>query len=163
MLTWHLYPKAGWRMVAGSDEERRWRGWPRAVQREGTDITCGACVSVREEREGESGQWCNIEGKAYSIEYAKGAWATWAGEGCSGLRRGASRREANWSGSQGKIQMELIFECQMNLEFGKTLKNFTRGLRRNLDTRIFPKFFWASQGFLENKICHNMICILSPN
>jgi hypothetical protein len=41
---------------------------------------------------------------------------------------------------------------QMNLEFGKTLTNFTRRFRKNLGMRIFPKFFYASQGFLENKI-----------
>jgi hypothetical protein len=29
----------------------------------------------------------------------------------------------------------------MNLEFGRTLRNFTRRFRRNLDMRIFPKFF----------------------
>jgi hypothetical protein len=32
---------------------------------------------------------------------------------------------------------KLIFEFQINLEFGRTLKNFTRRFRRNLDTRIF--------------------------
>jgi hypothetical protein len=40
----------------------------------------------------------------------------------------------------GEGSMELIFEFQMNLEFGKTLRNFTRRFRRNLDMRIFPKF-----------------------
>jgi hypothetical protein len=29
----------------------------------------------------------------------------------------------------------------MNLDFGTTLRNFTRRFRRNLDMRIFPKFF----------------------
>jgi hypothetical protein len=52
--------------------------------------------------------------------------------------------------------MEIDFEFQMNLDFGKTLMNFTRRFRRNLDMRIFLKFFKASQGFLENKICHAM-------
>jgi hypothetical protein len=37
--------------------------------------------------------------------------------------------------------MEINFEFQMNLDFGKTLRKFTRRFRRNLDTRIFPKFF----------------------
>jgi hypothetical protein len=32
---------------------------------------------------------------------------------------------------------KLIFEFQMNLEFGRTLRNFTRRFRRNLDMRIF--------------------------
>jgi hypothetical protein len=62
---------------------------------------------------------------------------------------------AGWAGSQGKIQMELTFEFQMNLEFGETLNNFMRRFRFNLDMKIFPKFFYASQGFLENKIWHH--------
>jgi hypothetical protein len=36
---------------------------------------------------------------------------------------------------------KLIFELHMNLEFGRTLRNFTRRFRRNLDRRIFAKFF----------------------
>jgi hypothetical protein len=44
----------------------------------------------------------------------------------------------------------------MKFEFGKTLENSTRTCRRNLGRRIFPKFFLASKGFLENKICHAM-------
>jgi hypothetical protein len=43
--------------------------------------------------------------------------------------------------SQEKIQMELVFEFQMNLEFCKTLRNFIRRFRRNLDFSFFPKFF----------------------
>jgi hypothetical protein len=42
----------------------------------------------------------------------------------------------------------------MNLDFGKTLRISIRRFRRNLDMRIFPKFFYASQGLLENKIFH---------
>jgi hypothetical protein len=37
--------------------------------------------------------------------------------------------------------MEIDFVFQMNLDFGKTLMNFTRRFRRNLDLRIFHKFF----------------------
>jgi hypothetical protein len=55
-----------------------------------------------------------------------------------------------------KNQNGFIFEFKYISEFGKTLKNFTRRFRRNLDTRIFPKFILASQGFLENTICHAM-------
>jgi hypothetical protein len=36
------------------------------------------------------------------------------------------------------------------------LRISTRRFRKNLDTRIFPKFFWASQVFLENTMCHAM-------
>jgi hypothetical protein len=43
-------------------------GWCRG---KGTDLTCGPRVSVREEREGESGGRHNPEGKAHSTKYAK--------------------------------------------------------------------------------------------
>jgi hypothetical protein len=43
------------------------------------------------------------------------------------------------------------------------LRNFTRRFRRNLDMKIFPKFFYVSQGILENIIFHAMLCDLSPN
>jgi hypothetical protein len=36
---------------------------------------------------------------------------------------------------------DLIFEIQLNLDFGKILENSTKRSRRNLDVRIFPKFF----------------------
>jgi hypothetical protein len=29
--------------------------------------------------------------------------------------------------------------------------------------RIFPKFFYALQGFWKNKICHAMLCNLRQN
>jgi hypothetical protein len=37
--------------------------------------------------------------------------------------------------------MEIDFEFLKNIDFGKTLRNFIRRFRRNLDMRIFPKFF----------------------
>jgi hypothetical protein len=40
-----------------------------------------------------------------------------------------------------KFKWKLIYEFQGFLEFGKTLGKFTWGLRGNLHTRIFPKFF----------------------
>jgi hypothetical protein len=39
--------------------------------------------------------------------------------------------------SNGKI----IFGFQLSLDFGKTLRNYTMRFKRNLDMRIFPKFF----------------------
>jgi hypothetical protein len=42
----------------------------------------------------------------------------------------------------------------MNLNFCKIWKKSSRRFKRNLDMRIFPKFLYDSQGFLENKICH---------
>jgi hypothetical protein len=39
-----------------------------------------------------------------------------------------------------KSKWKFDFEFQMNLDFGKDLRNFTMRFRRNLDMRIFPKF-----------------------
>jgi hypothetical protein len=48
-----------------------------------------------------------------------------------------------WAGSQDNIQRIkiLILKFQMNWDFGRTLRNFTRRFRRNLDTGILPKLF----------------------
>jgi hypothetical protein len=43
-----------------------------------------------------------------------------------------SRRDSYWN---------LIFQFSMVLEFGKSLRNYARKFRRNLDLGIFPKFF----------------------
>jgi hypothetical protein len=48
----------------------------------------------------------------------------------------------------------LIFKFQVNLDFGKTLRFSTRRFRMNLDEGIFPQFLYASQGLIENTICH---------
>jgi hypothetical protein len=40
-----------------------------------------------------------------------------------------------------KFRRDLIFEIQMNLDFGKTLRISIRRFRRNLGMGIFPKFF----------------------
>jgi hypothetical protein len=42
-----------------------------------------------------------------------------------------------------------IVNFQMNLNFSKTLRNFTTRFQRNLDMKIFPKFFKASQAFFK--------------
>jgi hypothetical protein len=59
--------------------------------------------------------------------------------------------------------MVFNFELKLDLEFGKALEICTRRFRRNLDMGIFPKMFYAPQGFLENEICHAMICNLRQN
>jgi hypothetical protein len=48
---------------------------------------------------------------------------------CSGEARPDPRR---------KFRRDLIFEIQMNLDFGKTLRSSTRRFRRTLDKGIFP-------------------------
>jgi hypothetical protein len=55
----------------------------------------------------------------------------WAGTGRAGLVGLDPREDSN---------EKLIFEFQLNLDFGKTLRNFTRRFRRNREMRIFPKF-----------------------
>jgi hypothetical protein len=39
-----------------------------------------------------------------------------------------------------KSKWKFDFKFQMNLDFGKNVRNFTKRFRRNLDMRIFPKF-----------------------
>jgi hypothetical protein len=79
--------------------------------------------------------------------------------GCQsgGLWGGLGRLGVSWTGCAGprrELKWKFDIEFQMNLNFEWTLRNFAMRFRRNLDVRIFPKFFYASQGFLENKICH---------
>jgi hypothetical protein len=47
----------------------------------------------------------------------------------------------------GHNSKEILFEFQLILEFGRTLKNSTRRFIRNLDTGIFPKIFYAIPNF----------------
>jgi hypothetical protein len=64
-------------VVQGGREQRGegQRGRARAVLGKGMDLTSVVCVSVRVEREGESGKMRNLAEKVYSEECAKGAWA----------------------------------------------------------------------------------------
>jgi hypothetical protein len=48
---------------------------------------------------------------------------------------------AGWAGPMIEFKWKFDFEFQMNSEFGRTLRNFTRRFKMNLDMRIFPKFF----------------------
>jgi hypothetical protein len=47
-----------------------------------------------------------------------------------------------------------------NLDFCQTLEICTGRFRRNFDIGILPKILYASQGFLENEICHAVLCNL---
>jgi hypothetical protein len=64
--------------------------------------------------------------------------------------------EAGWVGLKRDFKWKTDFEIQLNSDFGKTLRNSIRRFRRNLDMRIFPEFFLASQGFFEITIYHAM-------
>jgi hypothetical protein len=59
-----------------------------------------------------------------------------------GVKRAGSS-EAGLAGldPRRKFRRDLIFEIQINLDFGKTLRNSTRRFRRNLDMGNFPNFF----------------------
>jgi hypothetical protein len=48
---------------------------------------------------------------------------------------------ASWAGPRRRFKWGLIFEFQGFWNLGKTLGNFTKRFRRNLDMRSFPKFF----------------------
>jgi hypothetical protein len=61
------------------------------------------------------------------------AWVCWVG--CAGPRR--------------EIKWKIDFEFQMNLDFGRTLRNFTRRFRRNLDMKIFLNSFWLVKDLLK--------------
>jgi hypothetical protein len=74
-------------------------------------------------------------------EYAKASQASWAEWGGSGLLGGAGWHGRAGTVPRGDFKWKLIFEFQINLDFGKTLRISTRRFRRNLDVRIFPKFF----------------------
>jgi hypothetical protein len=48
---------------------------------------------------------------------------------------------AGWAGLRRDFKWKIDFEIQLNPDFGKALRNSTRGFKRNLDMRIFSKFF----------------------
>jgi hypothetical protein len=126
------------------------------VGREKKGLTCGAHMFVTGEEKRRLGGTRKPEGKMPFSECAKAFWANWAKRGGGGLRGKAVRLGRAGPVPREGFKMEIDFEFQMNLNFGKTLMNFTRRFRRNLDMRIFPKFFYASHEFLENKICNAM-------
>jgi hypothetical protein len=84
------------------------------------------------------------ERKAPFSECAKAFRDGWAKRGGDDLRgevgqHGASR--ADWGRPRREFKWKFDFEIQMNLEFGKTLRNLIGRFRRNLDMKIFPKYF----------------------
>jgi hypothetical protein len=91
----------------------------------------GPDVSDRKERR----RCCPLMRETYS-EGTKGAWAYQAGWARRGLGRGSGLVRASLVGWARPRR----FEFQMNLDFGRTFRNFTRRFRRNLDMRMFPKF-----------------------
>jgi hypothetical protein len=97
-------------------------------------------MSVTGEEKRQLGGTCKPKGKTPFGECTK-AFRDWAVRGGGDLRGKVGR--LGWVGPFPRegFKMEIDFEFQMNLDFGKTLRNFTRRFRRNMDMRIFPKFF----------------------
>jgi hypothetical protein len=83
---------------------------------------------------------CKLEGKT---PLANTPWLL----GPNGLSMNSSAGMAKRAGAgearpdhRRKFRWDLIFEIQMNLNFGKTLRISTRIFRRNLDMEIIHKF-----------------------
>jgi hypothetical protein len=70
------------------------------------------------------------EGRAHDWRDSLGWTERKEREGWAGMGRS--------SRSQG---IEILSNFKRNLEFGNTLEIYTKGFRRNLDMRIFPKIF----------------------
>jgi hypothetical protein len=108
------------------------------------ELTVGAHMAVTGEKKGITTGMHKPKEKTHFGEYAKVSRADWAEWGGGGQRGKAGRR-----GRVGPVgpdprrgfKWKLIFEFQINLDFGKPLRNSIKRFRRNLDMRIFPKFF----------------------
>jgi hypothetical protein len=84
----------------------------------------GPHVSGRKKKK-DLGEGRNLAEKAHSAEEAKGVRANWADDGGRGLQResGLAWRTGLAGPDSGEDSIEnFIFEFQMNLEFGRTLK-----------------------------------------
>jgi hypothetical protein len=115
-----------------------------AGRRRKRGLTCGAHMAVIGGREGGVAQRRKLMREMYS----DGAPRVRGPAGPTG-HGGDLGGGVGWHGQAGPdgpvhregFKMEIDFEFQMNLDFDKTLRNFTRGFRMNLDMRMFPKFF----------------------
>jgi hypothetical protein len=110
-----------------------WWQWKLAAAwRRKRGLTCGAHMSITGKREGSVAQKCKLMRETYSNGDAKGARAYRSGWVRQRPQRGSGL--ARWMvsielGSREGFKMgmdtkwEWIFKFQMNLEFGKTLRN----------------------------------------
>jgi hypothetical protein len=99
---------------------------------EGQRGTHGA--AAREEAAVPPAQWGREEGE--------GGVAWWAGSTCLSTR--GQKGWMGWlaTGSIGpKVEEKFFSDKNWNFEYTKALEICTRRFGRNLDTRIFPKFF----------------------
>jgi hypothetical protein len=130
--------------MAGSGGDLWQHSRARQRRREKKGLTCGAHMSVTGVEKRRNSGICRPEGKAPFSGCAKAFRDGWAKRGCGDLRGEVGQHGASWAGWAGprrEFKWKFDSEIQMNLEFGRTLRNFTRRFRRNLDMRIFPKFF----------------------
>jgi hypothetical protein len=104
----------------------------------------GAHVSMRGEGEGKSAKGATRRRKCILMNAPKSFGLVGPGERWRPMGRGGSA----WVelDRPGQIPREdsnekMIFEFQWNLKFDKALGNSGRRFMRNLDMRVFPKFF----------------------
>jgi hypothetical protein len=124
--------------VAGTGGIQQWRDQARRRRKRKRGPTGGARMAVTREREGATTGMHKPEEKVPFGECAKASQAEWGGDG---LRGGKGRCRRAGLDPGGDFESKLIFEFRMNLDIGKNLRISIRRFRRNLDMRIFPKFF----------------------
>jgi hypothetical protein len=72
---------------------------------------------------------------------AQVGWARWGGGSLRSKAGWCVAGWAGWAGLRRDFKWKIDFEIQLNPDFGKALRNSTRGFKRNLDMRIYSKFF----------------------
>jgi hypothetical protein len=122
-----------------------WRQWKLAAAwRRKRGLTCGAYMSIIGKREGSVAQRCKLMRETYSNGDAKGARAYRSGWVRQRPQRGSGL--ARWTvpvglGSREGFKMGMDFQISNEFRIWQDFEEFTRRFRRNLDKRIFPKFF----------------------
>jgi hypothetical protein len=123
---------------------REMGGGPAALGRD-TEDGGARPACPREQDEGGAGWlgWPKVEAQwrfgGGGPKGGKGDWLGWGG------RRGGPRLGR----IQSRVRIQKIFFSNFNLflEFGRTLEICIRRFRRDFDTMIFSKIFWAIEVF----------------
>jgi hypothetical protein len=83
-------------------------------------------------------EWTNLKRKHLLVNMPRRLGP--AGPSAEPVTCGGSWCSEDRPDSEEDSKPKLIFKFQMNSDFGKTLRNFTRRFRRNLDMGIFLNF-----------------------